>query len=375
MKSWKRLFMMPRAYFMEAVDQRSRSLHHSCTHGWAALGSLGSGSSKSILSPLKAPCSSCGDKIIDAKLFSLAHSVILMTFAGRRALALLSPPGGTNVPQDEYEAQSKRMTEQNKLFDAARDSCLESLSRLRRRCQSMPADSIKKGNGGDYPLGELVQDLYSTETPRVMATDPRDRIFALLGLCTDRGELEISTDYTDAQTIDLVYNQASRAILGSKGGIRLLELPRFPKTVIGHGGVADEAAAKRLPSWVPGFKHHPRSFARSLAEASRNQWLYSPVGKLPKAEIIINSSGDLRILSLRGILVDSICFTNETWKGAIPAGSKDAGHGFYLHYFTEVEELYGISPDKPRGKLPNDTPRDELAYRVMLGDAIYEHNS
>ncbi|KAK3901230.1 heterokaryon incompatibility protein-domain-containing protein, partial [Staphylotrichum tortipilum] len=301
----------------------------------------------------ESPVFLCGDKTIAAELFSLAHTVIMMTFPGSRSAALL-PQGETNLAQSE-------------LMDAALDSCLGNLARLRRHCQPMPADN--KGDGDAYSLGELVQDLYSADTPLMLATDPRDRIFALLNLCTDADGLGISPDYADGQTVDLVYTRAARAILGAEGGIRLLELLRFPKTIVGH-----ETAAKRLPSWVPDFYHHNRSFSRSVAEASKNQWLYAPAGDARKAEIIHNPNGDERILTLNGIFVDTISLTGEAWNGAIPAGSKDVNPGLYLRYFTEVEKLCGI-PSHQSG-LPSDKqPREELVYRVMLGDVAYQPNS
>ncbi len=319
----------------------------------------------------KSPVFLCGDKTIEAELFSLAHTVISMTFAGSRSFALLLQDE-TKLAADhdgpEHKSSSERMAEQSELMDASLDSRLENLSRLRRHCQSMTTD--RQGHGDAYSLGELVQDLYSADRPLMLATDPRDRIFALLNLCTDADGLGISPDYADTQTVDLVYTRAARAILGSAGGMRLLELLRFPKTIVGH-----EAAAKKLPSWVPDFYHHRKSLCRSAAEVSGNQWLYAPTESTRQAEIIHHRDGNERILSLKGIFVDTISLTGEAWNGAIPAGSVDVNPGLYLQYFTEVEKLCAISASQSRLPSHKQPRNDELAYRVMLGDVAYQPNA
>lgn len=68
------------------------------------------------------------------------------------------------------------------------------------------------------------------------SSDPRDRIFALLGLASDQEHLEIYPDYT--LTCQEVYVQAVAALL-RQGHLSLLSHIQYPKT------------QNHLPSWVP----------------------------------------------------------------------------------------------------------------------------
>ena len=70
------------------------------------------------------------------------------------------------------------------------------------------------------------------------AKDPRDKIFALLGMATDTASLRASPNYGESAT--LAYTKIARAIIES-GHVDLLSLCQFPKSESGQA----------LPSWVP----------------------------------------------------------------------------------------------------------------------------
>lgn len=90
----------------------------------------------------------------------------------------------------------------------------------------------------DCTLYSLLRTICVTShAARLKATDERDKIFALLGLASDKDKLQIRVDYSDSWSIENVYIDASRALL-TRGHIELLSLRQIGKI---HS---------TLPSWV-----------------------------------------------------------------------------------------------------------------------------
>jgi hypothetical protein len=85
------------------------------------------------------------------------------------------------------------------------------------------------------------------------ATNPRDRIFALLGVANDMEKLGLVPDYDQAKSCSEIYTQAARAIIKS-GQVDLLSLSQ------------SEGKQKDVPSWVPDW---------------RADWILRPCGQLP----------------------------------------------------------------------------------------------
>jgi hypothetical protein len=82
------------------------------------------------------------------------------------------------------------------------------------------------------------------------ATDPRDKVYALLGLATDASELALEPDYSNS--VAKVYWAASRAILMKRRSLNILYM-------VGYASVEYE---DELPSWVPDWSntHIPAPF-------------------------------------------------------------------------------------------------------------------
>ncbi|KAI1812512.1 HET-domain-containing protein [Poronia punctata] len=115
---------------------------------------------------------------------------------------------------------------------------------------------------GRFPLIELLRlTCFGTVNPHskaqnLEASDPRDKIFALLGLATDREELErkgVRPDYT--KSVQDVYVLATAALL-QQGHVSLLSYVQYPK-VQGY-----------LPSWVPDWSN-PITETLQMARDSR----------------------------------------------------------------------------------------------------------
>ncbi|KAM5353402.1 hypothetical protein ACJ41O_000052 [Fusarium nematophilum] len=122
-------------------------------------------------------------------------------------------------------------------------------------------------------LDMLLSDMRATDEKRPFygALDPRDVIFALLGVAADAGVLGIRPDYTKSAC--QVYTEATRAMILHYPNYRL-EYCTFPKDTPG------------LPSWVPdwqrigrrGVEVHPLSYGDCFY-ASRGRTQPSTVDK------------------------------------------------------------------------------------------------
>ncbi|RDL30488.1 Heterokaryon incompatibility protein [Venustampulla echinocandica] len=93
-------------------------------------------------------------------------------------------------------------------------------------------------NGEAKPI--LIQLLARTRVGRE-ATDPRDRIWALLGMAADTGTLRITPNYADTNSCTAVYCNATRAMIAS-GHIDILAFSQWSKK------------DPMIPSWVPDWR-------------------------------------------------------------------------------------------------------------------------
>ncbi len=288
-----------------------------------------------------------GNKTIETELFMLAYHLLALT--GPRALHM------------ERDSGLEGMKRRSDILDAGSDGPLESLSRLRWRCRSHKTE----GNHSGYSLFEVLRDLYSSDRPQMLASDQRDRIYALLNLAADTGDLGIVPDYSDSLTTDLLYTRVARAMLESPaGGIQhVLGLVQFPKKIMN-----DEAAAQRLPSWVPDFCR----LQDSIAEPE----LYAPTGTAVRAHLL--PSREERILGLRGILVDHIKLTGELWGGGIGryARGDTTDLNRLVSYFSEVKRILGLAlpREATSAQGTDDERRRDAPWRIMLGDVAHDSN-
>jgi hypothetical protein len=120
------------------------------------------------------------------------------------------------------------------------------------------------------------------------STDPRDKLYALLGLASDASDF-MAPDY--AQPVSKIFSDATRTIIQRD---RRLEILR-------HGGIGSQPAADRLklPSWVPDW-----TFGQRLMDLSLHEYFASN-----KTNAVVRlSTESSQILFAQGILYDQISF-------------------------------------------------------------------
>jgi len=134
---------------------------------------------------------------------------------------------------------------------------------------------------GGRALGTLLPYLRKCKS-----TDPRDKIFGVLGVASEAGKLK--ADY--AKSVAEVYAQATQAIIRESGSLCILS----------H--MDQDYRAMKLPSWVPDWSI-PLQPSREARLQEIEEAKHSASGDL-KAEIFKNE--DPLKLSLQGLLVDEV---------------------------------------------------------------------
>jgi hypothetical protein len=160
-----------------------------------------------------------------------------------------------------------------------------------------------------YPLYALLRAtcLGATRSPNTVifsleASDPRDKIYGMLGLAADRDQLKefgVQPDYS--KSCQEVYISATSSIL-RQGHVSVLSLNSFPKTQTG------------LPSWVPDWS---RPLEGSLQGTGIDHVTLEPEYKasgslLPRLPLF-NSIGVTTSVSVSGFIYDELHETGATW--------------------------------------------------------------
>jgi hypothetical protein len=132
------------------------------------------------------------------------------------------------------------------------------------------------------------------------ATNPRDKIYGLLGLAPDAPELAIQVDY--GRKVDQVFTDTAKALL-QHDFTDVLSWCRFPKL------------QPDLPSWVPDFNAAlPDPLASYKCRAPPWKPLFSASGSSKVKISNDNNTTDTRLLTISGLIVDTIEELGTTYK-------------------------------------------------------------
>jgi hypothetical protein len=136
------------------------------------------------------------------------------------------------------------------------------------------------------------------------ATDPRDKIYGLLGLVDDKElqELGLKPNYT--QSCREIYTNVAAALL-RQGHLCILSLCQFSRTRL------------ELPSWVPDWST-PMKPPLQYTDNDHMTLIpgYTASRDLPKELFVSNTVGKLTGLSLFGLVYDKIFRVGTTWADA-----------------------------------------------------------
>ncbi|KAM7215150.1 Heterokaryon incompatibility protein (HET) domain containing protein [Rhypophila decipiens] len=115
------------------------------------------------------------------------------------------------------------------------------------------------------------------------ATDPRDKVFALLNLASDKGEIEPWPDYND--TVQQIFRWAAMSTILTTGSLSILSQVQEPC----------DTQVKNLEGWVPDFASHPRSIP---LDDGGNDVEFNASGNGTRTSFCLGSDGDSKLWTL-----------------------------------------------------------------------------
>ncbi|KAI1753226.1 heterokaryon incompatibility protein-domain-containing protein [Xylaria castorea] len=154
--------------------------------------------------------------------------------------------------------------------------------------------SLKEHPGG-LPISELL-----FRSVEFHCSDPRDRIYSLLGLATEKARSTISVRYYETYSELDVSIQAVRFSLADESSFQLLELSGVGAEL---AGPPDGEESERT-SWVPDWQNpHIARMRDTLTQAKSHETAtYRPCRVKPPA----NSTGDIKSLHIEGANFDTV---------------------------------------------------------------------
>lgn len=310
----------------------------------------------------KTPIFVCGDKHVEARLVVLARQI----FDYVPTLQVLFP-AIESIPS----SQDKQAVVSGLLSDAVQPFALAHARHHKYLEGTNPGNSLL----------DLLRRLYVDDKDVVFkATNPRDRVYGLLGLAVDARELGIKPNYSDSlgsidAAVAAAYANATRAIIQKTSPhvpdeylLDILSLAQHPKNVTTE-------LEKALPSWAPDFWHIKPPFCDRLITPVRPPPFFCAAGPSRKPHILVTT--DDRVLGLEGVVVDEIIAVGEPWLGTPRRSEWQA----YQTYFNDVSECCemsakamqsrpeagnaGLDPVYPTGGARR---REEAFWRVLIGD-------
>ncbi|KAG0649579.1 Heterokaryon incompatibility [Hyphodiscus hymeniophilus] len=219
----------------------------------------------------------------------------------------------------------------------------------------------------------LPLSLLLTKCADFNATDPRDKIYSMLGLASDDSPRFIRPDYNkDTRT---VYTEAAHYVLGTK----------HPLALLGYAGIGDRGTSRGtssspaspavldLPSWVPDWTCPPR--ATALDQPLHNhydQTQYYASG-FSKPDF---SFSDTNILTIAGACVDEIVEVTEVCNMSEKGTKKEPGQKIetYGSRFDPVQIAAVVEWHDTALRLAHlHSPKhrfevEEAFWRTLIGD-------
>jgi hypothetical protein len=152
-------------------------------------------------------------------------------------------------------------------------------------------------------------------------SDPRDRVFAVLGLADDASSFDSFPDYSS--TCEDVYTKATKQLL-NQGHIDIFSYCHFPRD-------------KSMPSWVPDWR--TMTFGPIAYDPWRDEFAFMASGNTRQRPNITFTHPNL--LSLSGTIIDTIeelgSPWNPNWLGSLDPQAS-------LKYIYEIESFCAQSP-------------------------------
>lgn len=182
---------------------------------------------------------------------------------------------------------------------------------------------------------------------RFGATDPRDIVYAILGLTTDNSRTLIQPNYDEACEPRLVYMRAMLIILlkGTK-----------PLETLTGVGIGFERTMAGLPSWIPDWSHHPQIQIMDKIYSAGTR--YEPTFKIVQEPHTM--------LALEGLQFDTVAHPGRLHEVDTQM-TKFEQTKYTQQWYQAAESLAKTHAKDP---YHNGQPRAEAFIRTMIGDFL-----
>jgi hypothetical protein len=215
------------------------------------------------------------------------------------------------------------------------------------------ASQGRKDQPGSIPKFEL-GDLLMSGNGKRKATDPRDLVYAVLGLLDDDAQLaKIEADYS--VTTGEVFARATARIMQHDKGFDILSWPHWRESLV-----------LGIPSWSPDWSHDIVSGHKSTTQGEY---------RLFRASLDLKSNGELQsdlCLSVRSYKVDSIDRASQISHICVSSSLNDV-HRHLLKWhalaLSAMEKNNRFNRIQETGNL--DRKRKEEFLRTLLGDCVF----
>jgi hypothetical protein len=149
----------------------------------------------------------------------------------------------------------------------------------------------------------LLQQLHDTRLSR--ATDPRDKVYALIGLLSPEDKMNVLVDYSES--VASVYNRTAVAIMRRERSLRALSAvqPVDHKQCRQYGPQSDE-----MPSWVPDWSRDTALFSLGLSNMFLEPY---DAGGRPACGLNFDERNGCRQLHCLGITFGVVDVVGETF--------------------------------------------------------------
>jgi hypothetical protein len=210
----------------------------------------------------------------------------------------------------------------------------------------------------DHVLGKpiLLEDVI-TACSRYQATDPRDKVFALVGMASDALDESIQPDYH--KSVSEVYISMAKYLLTRNYLVRTL-----PEAGIGHVRKITD-----IPSWIPDWSSPPKVYRLSNIPNSK-QADYSSSGQT-QAHIQLHEESNM--ITVRGICVDQIAKLAPVLADTMSSETElEVLYSDMSRIRAWHQELLDIARSGTTDTYKNGQTRQEAFWRTLIGDRTAE---
>jgi Heterokaryon incompatibility protein (HET) len=182
---------------------------------------------------------------------------------------------------------------------------------------------------------------------RFNATNPRDKVYAVLGLTTDSSRALIQPNYDESYDTASIYIYAMLVILnfGAK-----------PLEALTGAGIGLKRTLKGLPSWVPDWSHHTQIpiLDKNYSSGTR----YEPTFKIVKQPYTV--------LVLEGLQFDKVAHLGDAYEADAKLTMVELS-SYTQKWYSAAERVAKMHAKDP---YHNGQSRTEAFFRTLVGDVL-----